>query len=139
MSTGPRFATKTCRSGGIRATQETNEQGGLVVSEGGRTSTTTETIQVPVRDLRGTHSPTLGYIGLSPTLPTAEKRRLKAIHERRRQMQRLAWVRDLPVWMLQTCYQGQVPSECLLGVDGCQDAKFCLKQRLAEYARRDKA
>jgi len=50
-------------------------------------------------------------------------------------MQRLAWVHDLPVWMLQPCYHGQVPSECLVGVLGCEDAKFCLKQRLAEYAK----
>jgi hypothetical protein len=88
------------------------------------------------KDPRGTKSAALGRFGLGPTLPTAEKSRLEAIHERRRQQQWFAWIRDVPVWMLQVCYQGQVPSECLLGVDDCQDAKFCLKQRLAECAKR---
>ena len=93
----------------------------------------TETVQVPVRDLRGTRSPTLGCLGLSPTLPIAE-----TIHERWRQMQRLAWTRDLPLWMLSKCYLDEVPAWCLRGVDACADTKFCLKQRLAEYAKRMK-
>ena len=88
------------------------------------------------KDPHGVKSVALGRFGLSPTLPTAQKSGLEAIYERRRQMQWLTWVRDLPVWMLQSCYQGEVPSECLLGVAGCHDAKFCLKQRLAEYAKR---
>jgi hypothetical protein len=90
------------------------------------------------KDPHGTKSGALGRFGLSPTLPTAEKSGLEAIHERRRQMQWLAWVRDLPAWMLQTCYHGQVPSECLLGVDGCEDVKLCLRRRLNEYAERMK-
>ncbi len=53
-------------------------------------------------------------------------------------MQRVAWIRDLPAWMLQTCYHGQVPSECLLGVDDCEDVKLCLRRRLNEYAERIK-
>jgi hypothetical protein len=93
---------------------------------------------VRVKDPRATRSPFLAHIGLSPTLPTAEKRHLQAIYERRREEQKLTWSRGIPPWMLQACYHGQVPSECLLGVDGCRDAKFCLKQQLAEYAKRMK-
>jgi hypothetical protein len=87
-------------------------------------------------DPGATRSPFLAHLGLSRTLPTAEKRRLEAIYERRREIQRLAWTRDLPPWMIEPCYQGQIPSECLLGVDACEDAKLCLRRRLNEYAER---
>jgi len=102
---------------------------------------TTATIQVQGRDLRVcTRSPTLGYIGLSPAsgIPVSrlDVERQGAIHARRREMREIAWLRDLPVWMLESCHHGQVPNDCLLGTDRCHDAKFCLKQRLAEYAKR---
>jgi hypothetical protein len=66
-------------------------------------------------------------------------RRLEAIHEQREKEQRLQETRDLPLWMLQPCYRSQIPIECLLGLNACQDAKFCFERRLAEYARRNRA
>jgi hypothetical protein len=92
-----------------------------------------------VRDLRRTRSPYLGYFGLSPTLSTDEKRRREAIFEKHRRDQRIVWRDGLPVWMLQGCFNSEVSVDCLCGLDSCADAKFCLKQRLAEYARRDEA
>ena len=102
----------------------------------------TETVQV--RDPAVcTRSALVGYLCLSPAsgvpLSRADVERQGAIVERRREIQRIASVYGLPPWMIQPCYHGEAPSECLLGVDDCRDAKFCLKRRLAEYAGRDEA
>jgi hypothetical protein len=101
---------------------------------------TMQTIQVQVRDLRGTRSLAFGLFGLSPASSIPISRidvvRQHAITDRHREMQRIAWTRDLPLWMLTPCFQDQIPTECLLGLDACHEAKFCLGKRLAEFTKR---
>jgi len=65
-------------------------------------------------------------------------RRLEAIHEQHEKKQRLQETQDLPPWILNPCPRGEIPVNCMLGLDKCPDAKFCCKQRLAEYARRNR-
>jgi hypothetical protein len=98
------------------------------------------TIQVQVKDpARCTRSAFLGYFGLSPGPTREEKQRLDIIDAEHRLDEQRMSRRGLSPWMLTPCFQDRLPSECLLGVDGCRDAKFCLRQRLTEYARRDEA
>jgi len=97
---------------------------------------TTETIQVQVRDLRGTHSAFLGWLGLDPRKERSLILRQQARDDHARELYRARQLEGLPEWMCLKCYRGEIPVLCLLGADQCQTAKFCLKQRIMEHAKR---
>jgi hypothetical protein len=90
-------------------------------------------------DPRGTRSPHLAHFGLSPGPTRTEKERRDAIYADLGLLEKYAWRRNLAPWMLRPCPQGEIPCECLCGVDACVDAKFCVMKRLAEYAKGGKS
>ena len=92
------------------------------------TSTETRTF-LRVRELGGTRH------RLIQTRTGAEQAEARALANRERE--KIAW-NDVPPWMLRPCPLSQIPNDCMLDLDKCQDAKFCFKQRLAEYVKRNK-
>jgi hypothetical protein len=85
----------------------------------------------------GTHSGFWGWIGLDPRKEKSLVLKQQALDAQHRMRMKAAWVYGLPAWVVQPCYLQEIPSECLLGVDDCHDAKFCLMQRLMQYQHRE--
>ena len=89
---------------------------------------TSRALQIRATELGGARTRTF--------LTQAGVKQREAIQAREREREKIEAIRDLPLWMLRPCFRGQIPAECMFGLDKCEDTKLCLKQRLGEYARR---